>query len=122
MFWINGIQVGYSESKTPIEFNITKFLKSGDNSLAVEVYRWPDGSYLEDQDFWRLSGIERDVFIYASPEISVRDYFIKSKLINDFRDGKFSCEVDLTNYSQNQKNGKVIVKLYDKPKTDRRND
>ena len=115
--WINGIRVGYSEgSKTPIEFNITKFLKSGDNSLAVEVYRWPDGSYLEDQDFWRLSGIQRDVFIYASPKICVRDYFVKSKLINDYRDGEFSCEVDLTNYSQNQKNGKVILKLYEKEK------
>ena len=62
--WINGDKVGYSEdSRTPAEFNITKFLRPGENTLAVEVYRWSDGSYLEDQDFWRLSGIYRDVYL-----------------------------------------------------------
>ena len=66
MFGVNEQQVGYSEdSKTPAEFNITKYLKKGENSLAVEVYRWCDGSYLEDQDFWRMSGITRDVFLMA---------------------------------------------------------
>ena len=67
--WVNEQLVGYSEdSKVPAEFNITKYLKKGNNSLSVEVYRWSDGSYLEDQDFWRLSGIQRTVFLQARPK------------------------------------------------------
>ena len=113
--WVNDQKVGYSEgSKTPIEFNITKNLKAGENTIAVEVYRWSDGTYLEDQDFWRLSGIERDVFLYASPEVSLRDYFVKANLVNNFKDGHFSCEVDLVNYSNQTKSGKIIGRLYDK--------
>ncbi|MEC8324173.1 MAG: sugar-binding domain-containing protein, partial [Bacteroidota bacterium] len=67
--WVNGERVGYSQgSKLPAEFDITKHIIVGENSIALEVYRWSDGSYLEDQDFWRLSGIERDVYIYATPK------------------------------------------------------
>jgi len=67
--WVNEQPVGYfQDSKTPADFNITKYLRKGKNSLAVEVYRWCDGSYLEDQDFWRLSGIQRSVFLHARPE------------------------------------------------------
>lgn len=72
--WINGQRVGYSQgSKTPAEFNITRFLQAGNNEIAVEVIRWPDGAYLEDQDFWRLSGIYRDVYLYCSESVSIRD-------------------------------------------------
>ena len=72
--WINGEYVGYSEgSKTPSEFNVTDFVNSGENTVAVEVYRWSTGSYLEDQDFWSLSGIQRDVRLYARPTARVRD-------------------------------------------------
>jgi beta-galactosidase len=75
--WINGTKVGYSEgSKTPAEFNITKYLNKENNSIVLQVIRWSDGTYLEDQDFWRLSGIERDVFLYAQPKVAVRDFFI----------------------------------------------
>ena len=75
--WVNGEYVGYSEgSKTASEFNITKIAKPGKNTIAVEVYRWSTGSYLEDQDFWSLSGIQRDVHLYARPKQRVRDYFV----------------------------------------------
>jgi len=77
--WVNGKKVGYSQgAKTPAEWNISPYLESGENSVAVEVYRWSDGSYLECQDFWRISGIERDVYLYSKPEISVEDYFVKA--------------------------------------------
>jgi len=94
--WINGEYAGYSEgSKTPSEFNITKFVETGENTIAVEVYRWSTGSYLEDQDFWSLSGIQRDVNLFARPNIRVRDFFVHAGLKNDYRDGEFKLEVDL---------------------------
>ncbi len=72
--WINGEKVGYSQgSRTVAEFDITKYLKKGENLLAAEVFRWSIGSYLEDQDFWRLSGIFRDVFIWSVPDIHIKD-------------------------------------------------
>ena len=77
--WINGKKAGYSQgSKTPAEWDITDYLTSGENTLAVEVYRWSDGSYLECQDFWRISGIERDVFLYSTPQVRIRDFFVKN--------------------------------------------
>jgi len=96
--WVNGEYVGYSEgSKTPSEFNITNFVESGKNAIAVEVYRWSTGSYLEDQDFWSLSGIQRDVSLFARPNTRVRDFFVHAGLENDYRDGAFELEVDLVN-------------------------
>jgi beta-galactosidase len=81
--YVNGNKVGMSKiAKCPAEFNITKYLNKGSNLLAVQVFRWHDGSYLEDQDFWRLSGIERDVALYAMPKQSVWDFFIKAGLDN----------------------------------------
>jgi beta-galactosidase len=79
--WINGIKVGYSEdSKGPSEFNITRYLQSGSNSISVEVYRWCDGSYLEDQDMFRFSGIFRDVSLFATPKAHIRDVAITPDL------------------------------------------
>jgi beta-galactosidase len=76
--WINGKKVGYSQdSYLPAEFRATPYLKPGENTIAVEVYRWSDGSYLEDQDFWRLSGIFRDVMLYAVPAVWLRDYMFE---------------------------------------------
>ena len=76
--WINGQSVGYSEdSMSPAEFNITKYLRPGRNILAAEVYHWTDGSYLEDQDTWRVSGIFRDVFLYSTADLHIRDYFVR---------------------------------------------
>ncbi|MEN8248647.1 MAG: glycoside hydrolase family 2 TIM barrel-domain containing protein [Bacteroidota bacterium] len=94
--WVNGKKVGYSQgSRTPAEFNITKYLKKGENSLAVEVYRWSDGSYLEDQDFWRLSGIFRDVYLWSTPRTHIRDFNIKASLDDSFSDGLFNLEGEI---------------------------
>ena len=115
-YWVNGKKVGYSQgSKTPVEFNITRFLKPGANTLAVEVYRWCDGSYLEDQDFWRLAGIERDVYLWATPKAHIRDFFVKADLDANFADGQLSVEVALKNYypKKRAKPHRVSMKLYD---------
>ena len=99
--WVNEQMVGYSEdSKTPAEFNITKYLKKGDNSLAVEVYRWSDGSYLEGQDFWRMSGITRDVFLMARNPQHISDYRVSSPLVNNYQDGDFKLDVEVVNSAQ----------------------
>jgi beta-galactosidase len=111
-YWLNGVKLGYSEdSKTPVEFDITNNLKEGENSLAVEVYRWSDGSYLEDQDFFRLSGIERDVYVYATPRIHIYDYFVKTDLINNYTDAVLSVTVDLKNYFPDLKSGDYTIEL-----------
>jgi beta-galactosidase len=94
--WINGEKVGYSQgSKTPAEFNITKYLKEGENTLAVEVYRWSDGSYLECQDFWRISGIERDVYLYSTPLVRVNDYKVIASLDENYNNGVFNLETKI---------------------------
>lgn len=85
--WVNGEKVGYAEdSKLPSEFNITKHLKDGENLLAVEVYRWCDGSYIEDQDMYRFSGIFRDVTLWSMPKDGIWDFVVKTSLKNDYRD------------------------------------
>ena len=110
--WINGEKVGYSQgSKLPAEFNITKFVKDGKNSIALEVYRWSDGSYLECQDFWRISGIERDVYLYARPKLNIADYFVKAGLENNYRDGTFNLDISLDNKLQKKQNGNVAVEI-----------
>ncbi len=98
--WINGRKVGYSQgSKTPAEWDITKYVKPGRNTLAVQVFRWSDGSYLECQDFWRISGIERDVYLFATPKVHIRDFFVQSLLINNYRDGALIVETEVRNYA-----------------------
>lgn len=98
--WINGEKVGYTENtKSPVEFDITKYLKAGKNNLAVEVYRWSDGSYLEDQDFWRLSGIDRDVYLYSTNDIRISDFFAKPDLDSNYKNGSLNVEVNLKNLS-----------------------
>ncbi len=83
--WLNGQQVGYSQgSMEPSEFNVTKYLHKGENIIAVEVYKYSDGSYLEDQDFWRFGGIHRDVTLYHTPNVRIRDFAVRTlKLAND---------------------------------------
>ncbi len=93
--WVNGEKVGYSQdSYLPAEFRITPYLKGGDNLIAVEVYRWSDGSYLEDQDFWRLSGIFRDVMLYATPKTWLRDYAFKYELSDDLDTAALKVELE----------------------------
>jgi beta-galactosidase len=97
--WVNGQKVGYSEdSRTPAEFDITKYLKPGENLVAAEVYRFSDGSYLEDQDFWRLSGIFREVFVWSAPSVHVRDFEVKPQLDSAYRNGTLALTVKLANY------------------------
>jgi len=97
--WINGQKVGYSQgSMTPAEFNITDFVREGENRAAVEVYRWSDASYLEDQDQWRLSGIYRDVFLWAAPKVHIRDFFAVSELDDEYRDAELKVNADIINY------------------------
>jgi len=98
--WVNGQKVGYSEnSMSPAEFNITPYIKSGRNLVAVEVYKWSDGSYLEDQDMFRFSGIHRNVFVFATPKVHVRDYFLQSDLSGDFSHATFKVKAALKNYA-----------------------
>lgn len=112
--WINGEYVGYSEgSKTPSEFDVTKFVKPGGNSIAVEVYRWSTGSYLEDQDFWSLSGIQRDVSLYARPQQRISDYFVHAGLSNNYRDGTLRLEAELANNSLEQEEMYLLVTVLD---------
>ena len=110
--WVNEKFVGYSEgSKTPAEFNLTDFLVDGNNEIVLKVIRWSDGTYLEDQDFWRLSGIERDVFLYAQPKLAVRDYFLKNYLNDNLTNSKINFEVDLKNYSNKGKDFQLITSI-----------
>jgi len=96
--WINGQRVGYSQgSKTPAEFNITNYLKPGENSLSVQLFRWSDGSYLEDQDYWKISGLERDVFLFLTPKVYIRDFWAQGKLDDSYRDGQLQVEIKVRN-------------------------
>jgi len=98
--WVNGQEVGYSQgSMTPAEFRITQHLKRGVNTLAVEVYRWSDGSYLEDQDFWRLSGIYRDVFLFSTPKIHIRDFFVRTDLDGDYHNATLQVDASIRNWA-----------------------
>lgn len=97
--WINGRKVGYSQdSMTPAEFDVTRLLQPGENTVAVEVYRWCDGSYLEDQDMWRLSGIYRDVYLFSTPHLHVCDFFALGGLTNDYRDGVLNLKASVHNF------------------------
>jgi len=102
--WVNGEFVGYSEgSKTPAEFEVTKHLESGENLIAAKVIRWSDGSYLEDQDMWRLSGIERDVYLLSTPQTRIKDFTINSGLDATHQDGKFRLKTILETQSSSNK-------------------
>jgi beta-galactosidase len=94
--WANGRRIGYSEgSRTPAEFDITDDVKPGANQLAVEVYRWSDGSYLEDQDMWRLSGIFREVHLYSTARVRLRDFAVRTELDADHRDATLQIKPEL---------------------------
>ncbi len=98
--WINGQQVGYSQgSHMPAEFNITPFVRPGENCLAVMVFQWSDGSYLEDQDMWRLSGIFRDVALFATPGLHLRDVTLTPLLDPFYQQGTLEIKARLKNYT-----------------------
>ncbi len=97
--WVNGKEVGYSQgSATPAEFNITSYLNEGSNSVALKVFRWSDGSYLEDQDAWRLSGIYRDVYLLSTPNMHIRDMFVTTDLDDQYKDASLQIQVKVRKY------------------------
>ena len=111
--WINGEKVGYKEgTKTPAEFKITKYLKPGKNNIAVEVYRWSSASYLEDQDFWRLSGIERDVYIYKTPKSRIKDFFVTPGLDKNYEKGILDGYA-VIDAESSRKNLQLNLKIWD---------
>jgi beta-galactosidase len=98
--YVNGQRVGMSKvAKSPAEFDITKYLKAGDNQLAVQVLRWHDGSYLEDQDFWRLSGLDRDVYLTSLPSHTIWDFFTHAGLDPSYKNGQFRADVTLRSFA-----------------------
>ena len=102
--WINGVKVGYSEdSKLAAEFNITRYLHPGENLIALQVYRWSDGSYLECQDMWRISGIERDVYLYSTPSLSFADLRINAGLSNNYTTGELRLDANINSYKIDRK-------------------
>lgn len=113
--WVNGIQVGYAEdSFTTDEFDITDYVRfGGENTIAVKVYRWCDGSWLEDQDYFDLSGIFRDVYCYAAPQTRVRDYSIVTDFDDTFTDSTLQVEVMVKNYTSSDQSARVALHLYD---------
>ncbi len=112
--WINGKYVGYSEgSKTGSEFRVTDAIKAGSNSIAIEVYRWSTGSYLEDQDFWSLSGIQRDVTLSARPKLRIRDFFVNAGLVNDYADGAFSLDLNIVNDTARVQDAELELQILD---------
>ncbi len=104
--WVNGQMVGYSQGPhMPAEFDITALVHPGRNWLAVQVFQWSDGSYLEDQDMWRLSGIFRDVYLVAAPSVHVSDVTLRTHLDSNYRDARLDISASLHNYRQRMANG-----------------
>ena len=113
--WVNGEKVGYSQdSRLPAEFDITGYVRPGENVLAAQVYRWSDGSYLEDQDFWRLSGIYRDVFLWSAPTVRLSDYVIVTDLDEHYRDATLKITVQVRNHDASRAAARTVeAMLYD---------
>jgi beta-galactosidase len=114
--WINGQEVGYNAgANEPAEYNITKYLKPGENLVAVNVYKYSAGTYLEDQDFWRLAGIFRDVYLFATPKVHLRDYYVTTDFDSEYRNAMLNIESEIANYTDaNQRRLTVRVNLFDK--------
>jgi len=113
--WINGIRIGYSEgSMTPAEFEITPYLRYGENIIAAEVYRFSDGSYLEDQDMWRLSGIYRDVYLYCTAAVRIADFAVRTELDSDYINGRILIQPKLQGSGDQDMAGWTVqAQLYD---------
>ena len=112
--YVNGKEVGYSEdSKNPAEFRLNDYVKPGKNTLVLKIFRWSTGSYLECQDFWRISGIERDVYLWSQPKTQVRDFVVVSTLNDDYSDGIFSLKTMIRNNSEKVSNTEIKYELLD---------
>jgi len=112
--WLNGTYIGYSQgSKLPAEFNITNAAKPGKNTLAIQIFRWTDGSYLECQDFWRISGIERSVYVYGQPKLRIKDFEITSILDDAYKNGQFGLAITLKNHFNRDKKAILSYEIRD---------
>lgn len=113
--WINDHYVGFSkDSKTAAEFDISPFLKKGNNTVSIQVFRFSDGTYLEGQDMWKLSGIERSVYLIARPKLSIADFFVKATLDDKYRDGLFDLELKMNRSPENKElNQQIQIKVID---------
>jgi beta-galactosidase len=113
--WVNGARAGYSQnSRGPAEFDLTDFVKPGANQIAVEVYRWSDGSYLEDQDMWRMSGIFRDVYLYSTAAARICDFTVRTELDANYRDATLQIKPELSDYSNRSLTGWTVrAQLFD---------
>jgi beta-galactosidase len=115
--WVNGKQVGYSQgSRLAAEFDITDFIQPGKNRLAVQVFRWSDGSYLEDQDMWRLSGIHREVLLLAQPKISINDVYVRTGLDDNYKNAMLEIRPRLWLKEDVSKGWKISAQLFDADK------
>ncbi len=113
--WVNGQKVGYTQNaKSPAEFDITNYVRKGKNTLACQVHKFSDGSYLEDQDMWRLGGINRSVYLYSTAQTRIQDFFAHPDLDKNYKNGVFSVDITLKNYTDNLHNNSVEVSLLDK--------
>lgn len=112
--YVNGEKVGFSKgSMTPAEFNITCYLKTGENILAAEVYRYSDGTYLEDQDMWFFSGIYREVYLYSEPKVYIRDFFARCSMDENYWDSELLVDVDIKNYKNDSSEAGIEISLVD---------
>ncbi len=113
--WVNGQKVGFSvNSRNAAEFDLTKYLKAGKNTLAVEVYQYSSGTWLEDQDMWRLHGIFRNVTLWSAPQVHIRDFFVKQDLDNDYKDATVEVLTKIKNYGDKVSKGQTYTAtLYD---------
>jgi beta-galactosidase len=116
MVWVNGQEVGYNQGAfEPSEYDITSFIQTGENLVTVKVFQWCDGTYLEDQDMWRLGGIFRDAYLYAMPKVHIRDYYIVTDLDATYTDATLIIEADIRNHLPTNTSGyRVRATLYDK--------
>jgi beta-galactosidase len=112
--WVNGKKIGFSQgSKTPVEFDISENIKRGENQLAIEIFRWSDGSYLECQDFWRISGITRDVYLFAREKLHISDFTTKAQLTDVYKNGLFSIELQTSTPDE----GTLVIEVSDNEQT-----
>ena len=112
--WVNGVRIGFSkDSRTPAEFDLTDFVKPGVNQITMEVYRWSDGSYLEDQDMWRMSGIFRPVYLYSTAAARIRDFTVRTVLDSDYRNAILQIKPELAANNLSLSNWTVRAQLFD---------